>query len=100
MKNTKTLTRVALLVAIELVMKLVGLGSVPMGPLYMSFLTLPIAVGAITMGPAVGALLGGVGLSLSLLYEVALPVLRQCVAKRRARRFAARPERWRQVTEP
>ena len=60
MKNTKTLTRVALLVAIELVMKLVGLGSVPVGPLYMSFLTLPIAVGAITMGPAVGALLGGV----------------------------------------
>lgn len=46
------------------------------------------------------ALLGDVGLSLSLLYEVALPVLRQCVAKRRARRFAARPERWRQVTEP
>ena len=60
MKNTKTLTRVALLVAIEIVMKLVGLGSVPVGPLYMSFLTLPIAVGAITMGPAVGALLGGV----------------------------------------
>ena len=59
--NTKTLTRVALLVAIEVVMKLVGLGSVPMGPLYMSFLTLPIAVGAITMGPAVGALLGGGG---------------------------------------
>ncbi len=51
MKNTKTLTRVALLVAIELVMKMVGLGSVPVGPLYMSFLTLPIAVGAITMGP-------------------------------------------------
>ena len=60
MKDTKTLTRVALLVAIEIVMKLVGLGSVPVGPLYMSFLTLPIAVGAITMGPAVGALLGGV----------------------------------------
>lgn len=37
MKNTKTLTRVALLVAIELVMKMVGLGSVPVGPLYMSF---------------------------------------------------------------
>ena len=39
--NTLTLTRVALLVAIELVMKAVGLGSV-------------------TMGPAVGAILGGV----------------------------------------
>ena len=50
MKNNdlRTLTRLALLVAIELVMKAIGLGSVPMGPLYMSFLTLPIAVGAIT----------------------------------------------------
>ncbi len=64
MKNvntrTRVMTRVALLVAIELAMKLIGLGSVPVGPLYMSFLTLPIAVGAITMGPAVGAVLGGV----------------------------------------
>jgi len=40
--DLRTLTRLALLVAIELVMKAVGLGSVPMGPLYMSFLTLPI----------------------------------------------------------
>ena len=47
MKNNdlRTLTRLALLVAIELVMKAIGLGSVPMGPLYMSFLTPPIAVG-------------------------------------------------------
>ena len=62
MKNNdlRTLTRLALLVAIELVMKAIGLGSVPVGPLYMSFLTLPIAVGAITMGPAAGAVVGGV----------------------------------------
>ena len=62
MKNNdlRTLTRLALLVAIELVMKAIGLGSVPVGPLYMSFLTLPIAVGAITMGPVAGAVLGGV----------------------------------------
>ena len=53
--DIRTLTRLALLVAIELVMKAVGLGSVPVGPLYMSFLTLPIA-----MGPAAGAILGGV----------------------------------------
>ena len=58
-QDLRTLTRLALLVAIELVMKAVGLGSVPMGPLYMSFLTLPIAVGAITMGPMAGAVLGG-----------------------------------------
>ena len=31
--NTRTLTRVALLVALELVMKAVGLGSVHVGPL-------------------------------------------------------------------
>ena len=57
MKNNdlRTLTRLALLVAIELVMKAIGLGSVPMGPLYMSFLTLPIAVGAITMGQVVAS---------------------------------------------
>ena len=59
-QDLRTLTRLALLVAIELVMKAVGLGSVPMGPLYMSFLTLPIAVGAITMGSMAGAVLGGV----------------------------------------
>ena len=58
--DIRTLTRLALLVAIELVMKAVGLGSVPVGPLYMSLLTLPIAVVAITMGPAAGAILGGV----------------------------------------
>lgn len=46
------------------------------------------------------ALLGGAGLALSLLYEVALPALRRCAAKRRARRFAPRMVRWRQVTEP
>lgn len=58
--DLKAMTRLALLIAIELVMKAIGLGSVPMGPLYMSFLTLPIAVGAITMGPVAGLVLGGV----------------------------------------
>lgn len=63
MKNKndlRTLTQLALLVAIQIVMKAIGLGSVPVGPLYMSFLTLPIAVGAIVMGPMAGAILGGV----------------------------------------
>ena len=41
-------------------MKLIGLGSVPVGPLYMSFLTVPIAVGAIVLGPVASAVLGGV----------------------------------------
>lgn len=47
--NVRYLAQLALLAAIEVVMKLMGLGSVPVGPLYMSFLTVPIAVGAMTM---------------------------------------------------
>ena len=54
------LSQLALLVAIELVMKLVGLGSVPIGPLSMSFLTVPIAVAAILLGPFAGAVTGAV----------------------------------------
>ena len=54
------LTQLSLLVAVEMVMKLIGLGSVPVGPLYMSFLTVPIAVGAIIMGPMAAMVLGGV----------------------------------------
>lgn len=56
--NVRFLAQLGLLAAIEIVMKLIGLGSVPVGPLYMSFLTVPIAVGAMTMGPAAGAILG------------------------------------------
>ena len=58
--TTKTLAQIALLIAIELVMRLLGLGSVPIGPLNMSFLTLPIAIGAIIIGPVAGGVLGGV----------------------------------------
>ena len=47
--NVWYLAQLALLAAIEVVMKLMGLGSVPVGPLYMSFLTVPIAVGAMTI---------------------------------------------------
>ena len=60
LSNPKFLAQRALLVAVELVMKITGLGSVPIGPIYMSFLTLPVAIGAILMGPLAGAILGGV----------------------------------------
>ena len=66
MKNTKkridtlVLAQIALLIAIQIVMRLLGLGRVPVGPLNMSFLTLPIAVGAMLLGPLVGGILGGV----------------------------------------
>ena len=56
--SVKRLTKLALLIAIELVMRTIGLGAVPVGPLVMSFLTLPIAVGAILCGPLEGMVMG------------------------------------------
>ena len=58
--DSMLLAQLALLIAIEIIMKLSGLGSVPVGPLYMSFLTLPIAVGAMMIGPVGGVVLGAV----------------------------------------
>lgn len=60
MQSIRYMVQIAMLMAIELAMKAVGLGSVPVGPLYMSFLTVPIAVGAILLGPTAGAILGAV----------------------------------------
>lgn len=56
--NVHWLTEVALLVAIELVMKVTGLSSIPVGPLVMTFNMVPIAVGAMLSGPLAGAILG------------------------------------------
>lgn len=58
--NAVFIAEMGLLIAIEFVMKLVGLGSVPVGPLYMSFLTVPIAIGAMLFGPVAGAITGAV----------------------------------------
>ena len=58
--DSTLLAQLALLIAIEIIMRLTGLGSVPVGPLYMSFLTLPIAVGAMMIGPIGGVVLGAV----------------------------------------
>lgn len=70
MKTTSTsvqrLTKLALLLAIELAMRAIGLGAVPVGPLNMSFLTLPIAIAAMLCGPVEGTVLGAVFGILSL----------------------------------
>ena len=58
--NTRFLAQLALLIAIQIVMRILGLGRVPIGPLNMSFLTLPIAIGAMLMGPLTGGILGAV----------------------------------------
>lgn len=65
--TARYLCMLALFVAIEIVMKLCGLGSLRITPfLVMSFLTIPIAVGAIYLGPVAGLILGGVFGLLSL----------------------------------
>ena len=54
--NTRWLTQLALLVAVLLVMNYTPLGYLQVGPLSMSLLTIPVAIGAMTLGPVAGAL--------------------------------------------
>ena len=56
--KVRTLTQLALLLAIVLVMAYTPLGYLPIGPLNMSLITIPVAIGAMTLGPVAGAVLG------------------------------------------
>lgn len=58
--NVRWLTQLALLVAILLVLNYTPLGYLQIGPLSASLLTVPVAIGAMTMGPAAGTILGAV----------------------------------------
>lgn len=58
MHNTRRLTQLALLIAVELVMVYTPLGMVPVGPFNASLLTIPVAIGAMLLGPGAGAVLG------------------------------------------
>jgi uncharacterized membrane protein len=58
--NARRLTQLALLIAVELVMAYTPLGYLPIGPLSLSFLTVPVAISAMLLGPWAGALLGAV----------------------------------------
>ena len=52
--DVHTLTQLALLIALELVMANTPLGMLPVGPINASLLTIPVAIGAILLGPAAG----------------------------------------------
>lgn len=56
--TTRYLVELALFVAIILVMKLTGLSSIPVGPLNMTLSMVPIAIGAMLLGPLAGGVLG------------------------------------------
>lgn len=56
--NTRYITELGLFVGVILLMKLTGLSSIPVGPLVMTFTMIPIAVGAMLLGPLAGTILG------------------------------------------
>lgn len=56
--STRELTIISLFIAIELVMYLMGLGKVPFGIFNLSLLTIPVALGALLIGPLEGGMLG------------------------------------------
>ena len=68
--NVRWLTQLALLVAILLVLNYTPLGYLQIGPLSASLLTVPVAIGAMTMGPTAGAILGAVFGATSFLQAV------------------------------
>ena len=66
--STRYLAEVALFVGIILVMKITGLSSIPVGPLVMTFTMIPIAIGAMLLGPLAGTILGAI-FGLTSLYD-------------------------------
>jgi uncharacterized membrane protein len=59
-KRTLMLVQLALLVAIMLVLNFTGFANFAIGPVNMTIMWVPIIIGAITLGPIAGAVLGGV----------------------------------------
>lgn len=60
MKNTKTLVTYALLTAIIVLMALTPVGYLKIGILEITFITIPVIIGAILLGKGAGAFFGGV----------------------------------------
>ena len=56
--DARMIAQMALFIAIILVMKLTGLSSIPVGPLNMTLTMIPIAIGAMLLGPFAGGVLG------------------------------------------
>lgn len=56
--GARYIAEVGLFLGVILLMKITGLSSIPVGPLVMTFTMIPIAVGAMLLGPLAGAILG------------------------------------------
>ena len=57
--RVRTMTQLALLLALLLILSYTPLGYLPVGPLVLSLLSVPVAIGAMLLGPLGGAVLGG-----------------------------------------
>lgn len=69
--STKYLVEMALLVAIILLMAFTPIGYIKTAGLEITLIVVPVAVGAVTLGPTAGAILGGVfGIWNNKLYPV------------------------------
>ena len=58
--NIRTMTQLALLIAIELIMAVTPLGYIMIPPISATLMHIPVIVGALVMGPKAGAALGTV----------------------------------------
>ena len=59
-RDTRWIVGVAMLVALQLVLQLTGIGLIPLPLINATTLHIPVIVGAVLFGPLAGALLGGV----------------------------------------
>ena len=66
--NTKFMVELAMMIAIIIVMSLTPLGYIKLPGLTITFLTVPVAVGAIILGP-IGGLVCGATFGLTSLYQ-------------------------------
>lgn len=54
------LTRMAVLIAIVVVLTVFNIGNIPIGPVVATIYQVPIVIGAVLLGPAAGSILGGI----------------------------------------
>ena len=59
-EKTRRLVQMSILIAIMLILAFTPLGYLKVGAIDITFMTIPVVVGAILLGPASGAVLGGV----------------------------------------
>lgn len=74
-KNTKFITLMGVLLAIEIIMAFTPLGFVPLGFTKATTIHIPVVIGAIFLGPLAGIILGGVFGILSIIINTVSPAL-------------------------